>query len=368
MEAETSSMKIKSYFSNSVEEAVQAARGELGGEAVLITSRRAPSEARHLGSYEVVFGLPGQSETTPDQTPSQDIDSELASLREQLEGIKRVLQPRGAGSPADPPVIENVYRRLVASGLAAHHARDITGEAARGWRTQGGQSFEQMALAGLRQRLRFIADYAATGEGTKRMAVFCGPPGAGKTSSLAKIAIQEFLGRRIAVRVISVDPYRVGAHERLRALTAIIGLGFTAANTIREFTEAVDEFQSKDVLLVDTPGYGFPEVDAAREMAAALARMKPTETHLVLPASMRREELIRYIRHYQEFAPHYLLFTKLDESESQGAVCSAAIDANKPLSFFGTGQSIPEDMQLSNAETLLASLFRAERGEATSAA
>lgn len=200
------------------------------------------------------------------------------------------------------------------------------------------------------------------------MVVFCGPPGAGKTASLAKIAVQEFLGRRMSVRVISVDPYRAGAHEKLRALAAIIGLGFTAANTIREFIEAVDEFQSKDVLLVDTPGYSVPEFDAAREMAAALAQMKAKETHLVLPASMKREELVRCSEFYREFAPNYLLFTKMDETESHGGVIAAALEANKPLSFFGTGQSIPEDIELSNAETLLASLFRAERAEATSAA
>lgn len=227
---------------------------------------------------------------------------------------------------------------------------------------------EQITLNSLRQKLRFVANYGDGQEGARRIIVFCGPPGAGKTTSLAKIAVQEFLGRRMSVRIISVDPYRAGAHERLRALAAVIGLGFTAANTIREFMEAVDEFQSKDVLLVDTPGYSIAETDATQEMAAALAALHSKEMHLVLPASMKREELIRYLRHYQDFAPDYLLFTRLDETDSRGSVLSAAFDANKPLSFFGTGQSIPEDIELSTGETLLAPLFRGERAEATSAA
>jgi flagellar biosynthesis protein FlhF len=368
MEAEASSMKIKSYYSNSVEEAIQAARAELGAEAMLITSRRAPSESRHLGSYEVVFGTPAQPETQPGEPQPEELNAELAVLREQLEGIKRVLQPGGLRSQGyAQPEIEEVFQELLASGLDPRHARDLTDEACRAWHA-GGSSFEQTMAGNLRQKLRFIPDYAADRESSRRMLVFCGPAGAGKTTSLAKIAIQEFLGRRMSVRVISVDPYRAGAHEKLRALTAIIGLGFTAANTIREFTEAVDEFQNKDVLLIDTPGYSVAECDAAREMASALGQIRSKETHLVLPASMQREELIRYAGYYQDFEANYLLFTKLDETEYRGSLISAALEANLPFSFFGTGQSIPEDIELSAAETLLASVFPKERAEAISAA
>ena len=57
MRSETASMRIKSYFSSSVERAIQEAREELGGEATLITSRRTAADARHLGAYEVVFGI-----------------------------------------------------------------------------------------------------------------------------------------------------------------------------------------------------------------------------------------------------------------------------------------------------------------------
>ena len=45
------------------------------------------------------------------------------------------------------------------------------------------------------------------------------------------------------------------------------------------------------------------------------------------------------------FQPDYLLFTKLDETGSQGAILSAALEAGKPLSFFTNGQNIPEDIE-----------------------
>src|ERR1039458_4770139 len=50
-----SQMKIKSYYSRTVEDAIAAARHEMGPEAMLMNSRKTPPEVRHLGEYEVVF-------------------------------------------------------------------------------------------------------------------------------------------------------------------------------------------------------------------------------------------------------------------------------------------------------------------------
>ncbi len=47
-------MKLKSFFANTIEEAIRLARHELGPDAMLVNSKRAGVEARHLGFYEVV--------------------------------------------------------------------------------------------------------------------------------------------------------------------------------------------------------------------------------------------------------------------------------------------------------------------------
>jgi Flagellar biosynthesis pathway, component FlhA len=56
--SEIHNMKIKSYYSASVEAAMVQARQELGSDAMLLNSKRAAPEARHLGEYEVVFASP----------------------------------------------------------------------------------------------------------------------------------------------------------------------------------------------------------------------------------------------------------------------------------------------------------------------
>src|SRR5881296_1305694 len=48
-------MRLKSYFAGTVESAICLARQEMGEDAMLVNSRKAQPEARHLGAYEVVF-------------------------------------------------------------------------------------------------------------------------------------------------------------------------------------------------------------------------------------------------------------------------------------------------------------------------
>ena len=384
MEQPTASMKIKSYFADSVEQAIQEARQELGTDAMLITSRRSTPETHSLGAYEVVFGLHAASNSTAARprkvAPATDLSSELQNLRAQLQEIKSTLQ----GSRTSPSSEgEELFEELVSADLARNIAREIASAAVR-LREQLSREqppslpLQAYAAELISKKLRFAppfhqaslhqASSHPTSPDASRVVVFAGPAGAGKTTTLIKIAIRECLAHRQTVRILSVDPYRVAAHEKLRSFAAIIGVGFTAINSLQEFSGAVEESRSKSVVLVDTPGYSPSEMESAAEIARCLERVPNKQVHLVLPASMKRADLTRGIQQYAEFQPDYLLFTKLDETESHAAILSAALEADKPLSFFAAGQNIPEDIEPAHARVLLASVFRREVAEAVSAA
>lgn len=367
-------MRIKSFFAGSVEQAIQEARQELGPDAMLITSRRATPEARSLGAYEVVFGLQAQGARPRAAAPAADLSSELQNLRAQLQEIKSTLQgarlPEHASSDA-----EELFGQLVSSDLSSSVARDLVSAAAR---LRDQLSLDQpssllplsaYAAELASKRLRIAPPFhSETTQEPGKVTVFVGPAGGGKTTSLIKVAVREGLARRLSVRILSVDPYRVAAHEKLRSFAAIIGVGFAAVNSMLEFTAAVEESRNKSVVLVDTPGYSPSEIDHLKEIADCLKRMPNKRVHLVLPASMKRESLARCVRDYAALEPDYLLFTKLDETDSQGAILSTTLEADKPLSFFSSGQNIPEDMEPASAPVLLASVFRREAAEAVSAA
>lgn len=382
MMEQSSSMKIKSYFADSVEQAIQDARQELGAEAMLITSRRSSPEARSLGAYEVVFGLHAGSPASSAGTRprggelskelSRDLSSELQSLRAQLQEIKSTLQ--GArGSNLESTEAEALVDELVSADLARNIAQEIVSAAVRLRdqlsRDQQAPSIPLRSYVAelLSNRLQCAAPKNAPSDAAQ-MVAFVGPAGAGKTTTLIKIAIREYLAQRRPVRVLSVDPYRVAAHEKLASFAGIIGVGFTAVNSVPELLAAVEEARKKCTVLVDTPGHGPAEMDGAQEIARCFSRLPSKQIHLVLPACTKRADLMRTISGYAVFEPDYLLFTKLDETTSQGAIVSAALETGRPLSFFAHGQNIPEDLQPAQARVLLASMFRPEVAETVSAA
>jgi flagellar biosynthesis protein FlhF len=371
MGLETPSMRIKSYFAMSVERAIHDAREELGGEATLITSRRSAPDARHLGAYEVVFGITDSPEES--EAATEELSAELTMLRDQLDGIKRLLKLRGAGADSFArPELGQLYEQLISLGWEESWARQITEDASARWQalapSQRTSNYENLAAESIGSRLKFAPEFASANSDSSRAVIFVGPPGAGKTTTLAKIAIQECLARRVSARIISVDPHGVAAHEKLRSFAEIMGIGFTAASSAPQFREAIEGLRNKNVLLIDTPGYGHADWDWARDLAGLLAQLEQKEIHLVLPASMHPAGLLRYVKRFEEFNPDYLLFTKLDETESHAPLLSLAFEANKPLSFLTRGQSIPEDIEVANSGALLAGLFGRGRAEATSAA
>ncbi len=376
-EQNAASMKIKSYFSSSVEKAIQQARQEMGPEAMLLTTRRSPPETRRLGTYEVVFGLPASNVAPPLSIQPVDLSQELQSLQAQLEEVKNTLQWGSGRPPASSASLpEELWRELVDADLEPNLARQIAEEAVATWREQaqaprslqGAALLRQLAIESISNRLRLTVEPTPEASDSGRWMIFVGPPGAGKTTTLAKVAVQFGLATRRSLRIISVDPQRVASHEKLRALAAVLGAGFTTANSLSEFVAALEEFRSKNLILIDTPGYGGRDFEGARDIASCLAPASHKEIHLVLPASMKRADLSRYIRQYEIFKPDCLLFTKLDETESYGAALSVALELEKPLSFFSKGQSIPEDLERASSAVLTNYLTAREPARAISAA
>src|SRR5277367_2346829 len=332
MQAE--SMQIKSYYADSVEQAILAARQDLGADAVLITSRRAAPDASARGAYEVVFGTsPDRQTESGSGVEGDELGREVAILREQLESIKRVLKQNGSDASDSPAQsnLEALRKELAGAGLDDTLIQTIGEEA--GEESDNLAGLRESAIENLRKRLQLETPFAPRAGSGSRVLVFVGPPGAGKTTTLAKIAMRECLGHRLTVRIISLETHRAAAQEKLRSLAKILGLGFTAANSMREFIEALDEFRGKDVLLIDTPGFGRQDFELAGDLIPVLRRLADKEVHLVLPASMNRGDLSICAQRYAAFQPDFLLFTKLDETESRASAVNVAAETGRPLSY-----------------------------------
>jgi flagellar biosynthesis protein FlhF len=91
------------------------------------------------------------------------------------------------------------------------------------------------------------------------------------------------------------------------------------------------------------------------------------DVHLVLPAWMDAENLQATIGRFRPFLPSKLLITSLDCASSCRKIVAQSLLCDKPVSFLGTGQMIPEDLEAATAERLAGALSVAQRNAVSAA-
>jgi flagellar biosynthesis protein FlhF len=204
-----------------------------------------------------------------------------------------------------------------------------------------------------------IGNRVGTQSEVGRVTVLIGPPGAGKTTTLVKLAVSAAIAGGRAVRLISADTQRIGAAEQLRTYAAILGVPFQTAESMAALAQSIDSAPASSMLLVDTPGLS-PALlsDLGGDLAALLGSRRDIDTHLVLTATARRSDLESAVGRFQIFRPSRLIFTRLDETDSLGAAFSVAARHEKPVSFFCNGQLIPEDIQPASRSVFVEALVR----------
>jgi flagellar biosynthesis protein FlhF len=190
------------------------------------------------------------------------------------------------------------------------------------------------------------------GEGTTVVAVV-GPTGAGKTTTLAKLAVhpEAFGTRRVALATL--DTYRAGAVAQLETYAHVAKLPLEVVYDVADAEQALARQRRADVLLVDTPGRGPRGVagEPADAWRAALDALAPDEVHLVLPATIRPDvaEAMRERFDAQAVAAggrpiSHLVLTKLDECPGEEGVTELAARLALPVRWVADGQEIPSDL------------------------
>jgi flagellar biosynthesis protein FlhF len=365
-------MTIKSYFSRDPENALATARAELGPEAVLVESRKAPPESRHLGEYEVVFAIDAPREEPARAPVSERLSLEVAELKKELEGMRRTLT-RTAFAPSNWPGasanLSDAYAILTANDVTPELAGEVAQgaesrlaasssppvpllpRAAQAMREAGRPSIEGALLEELESRFR-AEPALGKGAGTPRVVALVGPPGGGKTTTLVKLAVNYGLASRRPVLLLSMDTYRVAAAEQLRSFAAILGVGIQVLETVNALAQSIEENRGKELILIDTPGMAADDLENSTGLSRFLAARPDVDTQLVLSASMKPADLTRVVDSFEVFRPQRLLFTRLDETATFGSIFNEAARTGKPLSFFANGQRIPEDLEAASRERL----------------
>ena len=185
--------------------------------------------------------------------------------------------------------------------------------------------------------------------GQARRLALVGPTGVGKTTTIAKLAADYLLQGGQSVALVTIDTYRIAAVEQLKVYGEIMNVPVEVVVRPEQMEQVFARHRDKDLILIDTAGRSPKDDVSLRELGEFLHPDYAIENHLVLSATTRERDLGEVIRRFQGLGLKSLLFTKLDECESLGALINVPTRHNFPISYLGNGQRVPEDLLLADA-------------------
>jgi flagellar biosynthesis protein FlhF len=364
-------MRLKSYFVHTMEEALQAAKVELGEDAMLVDSKQLEAPAGGRSRLEVIFAAAAAPPPPPKVTARplpvrKDSIAGLQQFRGELTTLLDALNRRPDAtrlesvSPARPQ-LDGLRASLLLAEVPPLAADSFVGKCRplveglilRGDRVESAQ-VEEAVLPLMAAEWPHLLDAEAA---KPKVLVFVGPTGAGKTSAIAKLAFRLGVAKGHPVYVFSIDSLRIGASDQLAHLCSLLGVPFQALDYSGALYTAVSAVAGRGLVLIDTPGYGFGDGDLMDETAGQLRRLDGVACHLVVPATLRYSEMQRRQQHFAPFSPSRLLYTRLDETEYFGPAWAFAREVRLPVDWVSTGPGVPEDIEDADAFRLSSALL-----------
>ena len=318
-------------------------RDGLFGRAVEVVAQEPDTAATPLPRNEIALAAYRTATAPEPKGPAFDerlkpLEAEMRRLRAQLVSfVSRPGAVRGGhlgDASSDTPIVAH----LISLGFSL--------EMARAWSARITQSKDFMVAV---EKLVWDAvDLTGpVGAAGARVCMCVGPSGAGKTTTIAKWAAAAALEENKRVVVITLDTFRAGAIEQLARYTKLIGCELLTAKNAAQLMAALDAHAAADLILIDTPGRDpstQPElVDIGKKL---IARDKRTEIHLALPAMYGPRALRAVVQSYRGFSVNRICFTKIDETHDFAPLAAVIANDRLPLSYWTTGQRIPEDIEL----------------------
>jgi flagellar biosynthesis protein FlhF len=173
-----------------------------------------------------------------------------------------------------------------------------------------------------------------------------GPPGAGKTSTLIKLAANHALVHGPAdIAIVTQDCGRLAGSEQLLLASELLGIPVREAVNAADLRRALADFATKRCLLLDTPGF-------VGQATGDLGPVAGFDTLLVLPATYQRAVLGRILAVAPVLAASGIVLTHTDGAFGLGEALSACWAAALPIVWVGTGNTLPDGIEPATGELL----------------
>jgi len=181
--------------------------------------------------------------------------------------------------------------------------------------------------------------------GKRKVLMFVGVQGSGKTTTCAKLA-RYYQKRGLKTALICADTYRPGALAQLKQLAEQANIPVYGepgeGDPVKIALNGLKKFSNYDLVIIDTAGRHKDEKGLIEEMKQLERRIRPDEVILVIDGTIGQQAAVQ-ARAFHEATPIGSIFVaKLDGSARGGGALSAVAATGAPIRFIGTGEGIDD--------------------------
>jgi flagellar biosynthesis protein FlhF len=278
----------------------------------------------------------------------EEIKREFSNLKTYVEFMsKKELSPPEIKLPTYGLLL---FKKLISKGVQRNIALSITEDISKLGR------IEEISFAKIIQNyLSFKNPLIDVFRGESKFLALVGPTGVGKTTTAAKISALYLMSGFKKVALLGTDRYRIGSVEQIKKYADIMGIPLFVAATQDEIKKIWNELTKFQFIVVDTMGksqYDIKNIKKISSLIREIGNKAKVETCLLLSTSQREEEMINVMKGFSEIGIDYLIFTKVDETSFPGTIINIGTFLEKPIAFFTTGQSVPDDIKTASPKTL----------------
>ena len=232
------------------------------------------------------------------------------------------------------PVVKDFIERVKIRALGTEVGRSLN----------PGQQFLKVVQAELEVVMGSANESLSLAVQPPAVVLMAGLQGAGKTTSVAKLARYLAEREKKKVMVVSADVYRPAAIEQLKTLALEVGAEFFPSQPDQRpadiVTAAIDASKKQfcDVLLIDTAGRMHVDGEMMAEIKQLHEIAQPAETLFVIDAMIGQDAINTAQAFNQSLPLTGIILTKIDGDARGGAALSVRQITGKPIKFIGMGE------------------------------
>ena len=362
-------MKLKKFIAPSLQEGKILITKELGEDAVIISTRSFPNTEKDNKIWvEIVASQSSDEIYTPQkeediiaerhdnkfqvndlQITKSENSSDLVDIRMMLKEISDNMKYKFSGSLGD--LYGGLYKLLLKAGYSESYALEITGKLSAEQKYTTSVQLLSAARELILKEIRFVQPINSS---SKRIILaFVGPTGGGKTSTLIKIAIFNKLLLNANIILVSADTHKVGGSDQLQTLSSIAGIPFKAAYNSTDLKNIISDEVDRDFIFIDTTGRSHKNKKHIGEINEYLEPVKPDHIYFVGSATTETETFKESLKAFSNININSIIITKIDEAVSLGGIFEPLRKFYYPISYFSTGQTIPDDIEPAKYDYIL---------------